>query len=336
MKNLLFIFLAAILLIAGCKKDEADITPPQLISMTTTGTGDAITELVLNYSESVQSPGAADLTVMAGTAPLSVTTTVTGEKVVIKTADGKAFPTAVALNVNCVSIKDLAGNVDATKPVKTLTIADITAPTLLSYTPKDKTMGVAGTTDIVLTYSEPVKAGTDGITVYAADTKVDVSVTASGNTLTLKKTDGKPYPEGAIISVTCVSVADMSANADKTKPSFQFMIFDQTPPTLVSVLPANNAVGVSTTTEIVFTFSEIIQAPTGTDQITVVELAPVGQTAPARPMVVTFTGKKLSLKTNDGKPFKSNQLVWAAISGVKDMAGNSFVGYCQTMFTTGQ
>ena len=334
MKNLAFYCFAFLLIVSACAKDAGDSTPPQLLSMTTTGTGDVITELVLNYSESVQSPGAADLTVMAGTTPLSVNITVKGEKVVVQTADGKAFPTAVALTVNCISIKDLAGNADATKPVKILTIADITAPTLVSYTPKDKTMGVVGTTDIVLTYSEPVKVGADGITVIAADTKVSISVTVSGNTLTIKKTDGKPYPEGAIIAVSCVSVADLSGNTDNTKPLFQFMIFDQTPPTLVSVTPANKATGISPSTEIVFNFSEPIQAPSGADQVNVVEIPNPGETVPARSMTITFTGTKLTLTAKDGKPFLSNHDVYAFVTNVKDLSGNSLVGKCETWFTT--
>ena len=89
---------------------------------------------------------------------------------------------------------------------------DTTAPTLSSATPGDNATGVAAAADIVLTFSEAVKAGSGNITITdgGSDVRVipisDPQVTIGGSTVTINPTAdlhaGTPYdvivPSGAI------------------------------------------------------------------------------------------------------------------------------------------
>merc|ERR1719473_99630 len=67
-------------------------------------------------------------------------------------------------------IKDAGNNAYAGLSGSTyrFTVADTTAPTMASYSPSQGASGQSATTNIVLTFSEPVQAGTGSIVLTPA------------------------------------------------------------------------------------------------------------------------------------------------------------------------
>lgn len=146
------------------------------------------------------------------------------------------------------------------------------APTLSSSTPADGTTGVAVGSNIALTFSENIQAGTGNITLYdSGDNLVEAfdvttDVTISGATVTLDPANDLSSLTGYYVQVAATAIDDAAGNSfdgisDKT--TLNFTTADVVGPTLSSSSPSDGATGVAVGANIVLTFSENVQAGTG-------------------------------------------------------------------------
>ena len=146
-------------------------------------------------------------------------------------------------------------------------------PGLASTNPVDDAAGIALNSNITLTFSEDIQAGTGNITLFKSDGSIvqafDVSsdVSISSATITLVPTADLISETSYYIQVDATTVEDLSSNAfpgiaDSTTLNFTAGS-DTTLPTLVSSNPSDDATGIALSSNITLNFSETIQAGTG-------------------------------------------------------------------------
>jgi methionine-rich copper-binding protein CopC len=119
-----------------------------------------------------------------------------------------------------------------TTPTSAWFVPDTVAPTLSSSSPADNAIGVAVDTDITLTFTENIIAGTGNISLYDSDDNLiqafDVAsdVTLSGTTATLNPTDNLIISKRYYIQIAATAIDDAGdANSyagilDKTSLNF--------------------------------------------------------------------------------------------------------------------
>ena len=303
--------------------------------------------VVLTFNESVQAgSGAITVTDSAGdTRTISVTdgsqVSFNGATVTINPmADLKASDT-YHVTFGSGVITDPSGAAYGGVPANTIDFttaaaADTTPPTLASASPAEGATNVAAGANLVLTFSEAVKAGTGAITVTdsAGDTRtIDVTdasqASFNGAVLTINPTADLKGTDTYHVTFGAGVVTDLAGNAYAGLGSgvVDFTTADTTAPVLASTTPTENATDVAIGANLMLTFSKAVQAgagsivlhpTTGTGaDITI----PVGDTTQ-----VSFSGATLTLNpTADLRPGVTYAVEIAA-GVVQDANGNAYAG----------
>jgi hypothetical protein len=212
--------------------------------------------------------------------------------------------------------------------------ADSTAPTILFRSPAQGTTGVARNGAVVIGFSETLDPATvTASDVYLSTAAGNIAATlahdSASNTVTL--TPSVTLAASTMHTVHVVGVADPAGNAmSATTWSFTTgSTSDATPPTVTSVTPGNAASGVSVATNVVVTFSEMIDQTTlaagfGLSHGGVPVAGSIAYNASIRQ--ATFTP---STFLNGA----TSNIV--TMSGVRDLAGNAMAATFTSTFTTG-
>ena len=158
----------------------------------------------------------------------------------------------------------------------TFTVADVAAPVLVAQVPAAGATGVSKAANIVLTFNEPMAAGTGDIVLTPAavgGTAVTLAangarVTVSGTTVTIDPAaDLEPTQTTETYTVTAAAGAltDAAGNAwaGLSGSAYTFVLADSTAPAVASYAPAAGATDVAVGTAIVLTFSEAVLAGSG-------------------------------------------------------------------------
>jgi methionine-rich copper-binding protein CopC len=140
-------------------------------------------------------------------------------------------------------------------------------PTASSFSPNDDAIQVAVASDITITFSEAIKAGTgnitlktsDGTVVVAYDAATSSNLSISNKTLTINPTSDLStdttyevvFDEGAIV--------DINDNDYKQSGGYQFTTIDTISPNATGFSPTDDATEVVVASDIIFTFSEPIK-----------------------------------------------------------------------------
>ena len=153
---------------------------------------------------------------------------------------------------------------------------DDSPPGVLSLTPADNASTVSVGANLVITFTEPVKAGTGtlqllsstGAVLRSIDVTNTAAVRVTGNVVTIDPgVNLAPLTDYAVV-VPAGSFVDLANNpfAGLTDPkawNFTTAIADTLAPVIVSLTPADNAVGVSPSANLVIAFNEEVQAGSG-------------------------------------------------------------------------
>jgi LmbE family N-acetylglucosaminyl deacetylase len=219
-------------------------------------------------------------------------------------------------------------------------LADTTPPTASSVTPANGTTSVGPGTSVSATFSEPIAPASVTSTSFVLrdgnGDAVNASVSASGSTATLQPSEN--LQPSTTYTATLLSgsngIKDLAGNALASNFTWSFttLAVDTTPPTAVSVTPANGATNVSLGTSVSATFSEPISAASVTGTSFVLRdgngnavnasVSASGSTATLQPNSVlqpstTYTARLLS-----------------GSNGIKDLAGNALASDVTWSFTT--
>ena len=143
-------------------------------------------------------------------------------------------------------------------------VADTTAPTVVTKVPAPNATNVALNSTIQAVFSEALQAGT--AVIVAKDAAQNIVAGASSydaNTKTLTFTPASQLAGSTTYTVTVSGAKDPTGNTmTATTWSFTTLTPDVTPPAITSTTPANSATNVSTGTAISAVFSEAIQSGT--------------------------------------------------------------------------
>jgi len=211
---------------------------------------------------------------------------------------------------------------------------DVTPPTVLSVVPANNAMAVATSTHPSVTFSEAMDALTinaTNFTLKQGSTAVAGIVAYSGTTATF--TPSAPLAANTVYTGTVTTGAkDAAGNSLASEFMWSFTTTgsgaDVTPPTVLTIVPANGATSIAANSNVTATFSEAMNA--STINATTFTLSQ-GSTAVAGS--VTYSGNTATFNpTND---LAGNTVYTASITtGAMDAAGNALATTRTWSFTT--
>ncbi|MEJ7759788.1 MAG: Ig-like domain-containing protein [Gemmatimonadaceae bacterium] len=240
-----------------------------------------------------------------------------------------------------IGARDVAGNPLAASRSWTFITADNTGPTVLTVSPPDNASGVAITSAVTVTFSEPMNASTINTTTFnlrntgtGALVAGTVTYNAGANSATF--TPSAPLANGTHYTVTVTTgVMDIGGNPLATQFTSTFSTAqpaDVTRPTVVATTPPNGATGVARNTVVTATFSEPID-PTSINSSTVF-LTPQGGGAPVAGTVSYNAGTNTATFTPSSPLANFTTYTLTVTTGVKDVAGNTLATNFTSSFTT--
>ncbi|WP_318348965.1 Ig-like domain-containing protein [Aquipluma nitroreducens] len=212
---------------------------------------------------------------------------------------------------------------------------DVTLPTVLSVVPTNNASAIALNSKITVTFSEAMNSttiNTTSFTLKQGSTNVAGTVAYSGTSASF--TPSSALAANTIYTGTITTGAkDAAGNAIASNYTWSFTTaptapVDVTPPTVISVLPTNNATNVGANTHPTVTFSEAMNTTTiNTTSFTLKQ----GSTNVAG--TVAYSGTSASFTPSSA--LAANTVYTGTITtGAKDAAGNAIASNYTWSFTT--
>lgn len=232
-----------------------------------------------------------------------------------------------------------AGDTHGTLAPPSLSITsgpDEIAPTLVRTSPAHDEPEAPLDTDLVATFDEPVQAGTGNITLHLASDGSEIDsfdVAASGQldfagpVLTITPRDLLASGVEYYILIPDTAVQDSAGNtfAGISDPSGWSFTGDGTPPSIVSLNPADDSPGADIRSTLVATFSEEIFGASG--NILVKDLTNLNtETFDIFDIGVTISGNTLTIEPTNGLLPETDYAIQIESGAIEDFIGNSFAG----------
>lgn len=271
-------------------------------------------------------------TFINGTATLFATTTETSNNRLISISDTGSTTPTTASSIATAGTNYVFRGVDLAP--------DSAAPTILTLSPADDATNVAVSADLVATFSETVVRGSgnvlvkktsDNSTAYTIDINSS-SVTFSGASVTINPTTDLEPGVSYYVEIPSTAITDIMGNSfagisGTTTWNFtSASTADTTPPTVVSLTPADNSSSGSTSADLVITFDENIVKGTGnilvrrtSDDVTV-------HTIDAASSAVTVTGSTATINPPADLQNLTGYYVQIAATAFSDASANFFAG----------
>ena len=212
-------------------------------------------------------------------------------------------------------------------------VLDTVPPEVMLVTPGDGATGVTARARVVLTFSEPLDAGTvtvDTVALFADGTELSVGMTrSSDNTVVTVYPNGTLSAGSWVWVVVTEGVNDLAGNAHRGFYStFQVEAErDETRPTVVGVRPQNGATGVLPGSAVSVMFSEPM------DLGTVGDAAFVSEDGTLVEGVWSGGAGGRVARFEPARPLKLGSLVQVFVTEyVSDVSGNGLAGLYQSSF----
>ena len=217
-------------------------------------------------------------------------------------------------------------------------IGDSTPPAIATFSPADNATNVTVGANLVATFNELIAIGTGNITIKnltdntqstIAITSGSPQVTVAGSVLTINPSADLTGAKDYAIQIDAGAITDLTGNpfggiADDTTWNFAT---DGTPPTIVTLSPADNATGVAVGANLVATFNETIAV--GTGNITIRNLTDDTQSTidiTSGSPQVTVAGSVLTINPTADLLAGKSYAIRIDATAVKDASGNLFAG----------
>ncbi|MGF1569518.1 MAG: choice-of-anchor L domain-containing protein [Nodosilinea sp.] len=246
-------------------------------------------------------------------------------------------------NTLTIVVKDEGdGNYDSAVFLRSASVStteppDITTPFITAKTPADNATDVALAANIILNFNEAVQKGTGNLTIkrVSDDSVVETInvtsglVTVSGKTVTVNPTNDLSSSTAYYVEVASGAITDLSNNAFagiSGNTTFNFATADTIPPTISTLSPADNATEVAIGSNIVLTFSEMVQK--GTGNITIFNGADdsVFATIAVTSGIVTVSGNTVTINPTSDLVNGRAYYIQIAATAITDTSGNAFAG----------
>ncbi|MGH9348402.1 MAG: Ig-like domain-containing protein [Vicinamibacterales bacterium] len=325
----------------------ADTTPPAVVFQTP---ADGSTDVPVNARVVARLSEAIDRTSVNGST-VALTPHVAGivalapDRVTLTFTPSAPLATNTAYIVTLGGLRDVTGNT-MTPAVAGFTTggdgtADAIAPIVTNVTPPHGAVGVGVTAPIVITVSEPIRAGAvhDGsVPVFAlvggtTFVQIAASYEVDATSTQITVTPVAPYPGSTSIWVN-INNDGAIADAAGNPLAFTQVVFtteaasDVTAPTVTSVTPLDGATSVGLNATVVLTFSEPLN-PASVHGGTVVLFAGSAQ-LPLLALNRSADNRTVFLTANLPA---STEITVVALGGLTDLSGNQLIDFVST-FTT--
>jgi methionine-rich copper-binding protein CopC len=213
----------------------------------------------------------------------------------------------------------------------TSTAGDTTPPTVSGRSPAAGATGVATSSNVTATFSEPVQSSTITFTLTGpGGTAVPAAVSYDGPSQTATLNPNADLAASTSYSATVSGARDLAGNQMTAPASWSFTTAaagDTTPPTVSGRSPAPGATGVAASANVTATFSEAVQSSTISFTLT----GPGGASVPA---AVTYDGASQTATLNPDADLAASTAYTATVSGARDLAGNQMTAPASWSFTT--
>ncbi len=240
-----------------------DTLPPSLLTVTPEDNTQApvTTDIIMEFDENIAGNGVLQLK-ESDTNIIVNGTTMTSEYTLHFVPEGNlTYGSNYTVSLQG-TVEDLAGNAYGGLTSWNFSVTpeeDLMPPSLISVTPADGTKA-AKTTDIVMEFDESI-SGNGVLQLKESDTNITVNGTTTISNNTLRFIPDSDLMPDANYTVTLLgSVNDLAGNAYSGLTSWDFSVnplVDITPPSLISVTPADGTEAAKTT-DIVMEFDESI------------------------------------------------------------------------------
>ena len=278
-----------VLLVLGCPASSnstgdsgrgSDTTAPTITSSLPAADATdfpANSNIILTYNEPVQA-GTGDITLTpSGGAAITIAVSdtqvsISGAVVTINPTENLGLNTQYTLTVPAGAFMDAAGNKTAEETLSFRTAADLdeTAPSFdsSSSVPAADATDINASLNIILTYNEPVQAGTGNITITpsggAAITIAvgDAQVSFSGAVVTINPTNSLAVSTTYTLTVPAGAIVDASGNAG-SEVTLSFSTAANIVPVVISSVPASGGTTMGSRPSLELTFSTAVEKGTG-------------------------------------------------------------------------
>lgn len=298
--------------------------------------------LLITFSETVQKGNGNIIIKEEGTITQIIpvndeNVTMSGNMVTIDPAIDFTNGSSINVEVDAGTFKDLSNNDYEGTSGDALNwdfkIIDLIAPVVNSYSPEDNAINIAKNSNLVMTFSEPVKKGTGNILIKEAGILTQTipvtgpDVIVSGNTVTINSpTD---FNENSSVNIEMADgvFKDMANNHFEgidDDVTWNFTIIDDSPPMATSFVPADESINVSKSATLVVTFNEAVKK--GVGYIVIKEAGVVKQLISVVLPNVTISGNTVYI--DPPFDFTDSALVNIEIGAevFEDMANNKCAG----------
>ena len=319
-----------------------DITPPRVLStipvngatgVSRSGTAtvtfsepmDPNTITTANFNIRVSASGQ----ILAGTVTYNATTRVAE---FIPTGQ---LPNLTQLTVTVTTgVKDLAGNAMTSAFTASWTTADQEGPGVV-LSPANGATGVSPNVVITATFSEAVEASTvntTNLTLRVTSSGANVAGTLSYNPTTrvASFTPSAPLAQSTSYTFSVNGVRDAAGNTMTGPVTATFTTGDLTAPTVLGVVPLNDAIGVATNTTVQVTFSEAMNPATINSTNIVLRNSVTTAIVPA---TVTYANNVATL-TPTGPLSNATRYTLTVSTAVQDASTNPLATPFVSSFTT--
>jgi Bacterial Ig-like domain len=317
-----------------------DVTPPTVTTITpaSNATGvDPGVNVTAAFSEPVTPASVNGTTfVLSSTAgSVSGVVSLSGQTATFNPSSALAYSTTYTARVTT-GVEDLAGNNMTSDRVWTFTTEpepDTTPPTVTAITPSNGASGVDPGVSPTATFSEPMDAASvNGTTFVLSGPGGSVSgvVTLSGLIATFNPSSALAYSTAYTATVT-TGVKDLAGNNKTTDRVWTFTTEDApdtTPPSVVTVVPAQGATDVDRDANVAATFSEAMD-PASVSGTTFLLSGPGGSVSGA----VTLSGQTATFNPSSALAYSTTYTA-RVTTGVEDLAGNNMTSDRVWTFTT--
>ncbi len=265
--------------------------------------------------------------------------------------EGSFASYTITINGGSITFTGAASGTDTVTGVETFQFADTTRtigqlapgtdsspPLLQSLNPADNSGNAPIGANLVLTFNEPVKAGSGSISIFNSDGTLFRSISAgdttqvrfSGNTATVDPSVNLTAGRGYYVTVDAGALVDLAGNAyaglaSNSVWNFTTATSDTTAPQLVALSPSDDATGVAIGADLVLTFNENVVAGSGNIVIRsgnqVVRTIAVGDTTQ-----VTVDGSQVRINPGSDLAANIGYSVTVDAGAFRDTAGNNFAG----------
>jgi hypothetical protein len=293
---------------------------------------------VMSVPVSAPSVGNSAITVSAAGTPVSGTVSLSSDQTTLTFVPGSLLATSTVYTVKVSGFTDQAGNA-VTPFTSTFTTGTsgtpvTTAASVTATSPANGATGVSVSSQIVLTFSEPIDATTvnlNTVPVLAFGLSVQLagtySVDSTGKVVTF--TPLSPLPGNNTIDVY-VNVLDLAGNRT-TGYVLAFSTGTETdtkPPTVLMVTPSNGATGVGPNASVVLTFSKSMNRST----INGNTLALFANGSKLSTAIYASADNQVATLTVGMLP-PSSRVTVVATTGLTDLVGNALANF-ESSFTT--